>query len=115
MLVPILKDQGVQQGCREMASTFTIQTQLNEMKQQMTQKYEEMHQKYQEKYQNQIDDLMRSQILPTINSAIEASNKSNINDAPQTPQSCNSDRRYQTQNWDQIIYIYLLANLVILI
>jgi len=92
MLVPILKDQGVQQGCREMASTFTIQTQLNEMKQQMTQKYEEMHQKYQEKCQNQIDDLMRSQILPTINSAIEASNKSNINDAPQTPQSCNSDR-----------------------
>jgi len=98
MLVPILKDQGVQQGCREMASTFTIQTQLNEMKQQMTQKYEEMHQKYQEKYQNQIDDLMRSQILPTINSAIEASNKSNINDAPQTPQSCNSDRRYYQEN-----------------
>ena len=54
MLVPILKDQGVQQGCREMASNFQIQNQLNEVKQQMTENYKQIT----ETYQNKLNELM---------------------------------------------------------
>ena len=86
MLVPILKDQGVQQGCREMHQSFQIQNQLNDMKQQMAESYKTI----QENYQQKLTEL-QNQIIPALNSAIE--NKNNINEAPRTPQSCNSDRR----------------------
>ena len=95
MLVPILKDQGVQQGCREMASTFQIQAQLKEMTQQMNENYKQIIENNQQKF----NDMMTQQILPTIkNNAIDTNQTnggkgSNINDAPRTPQSCNSDRR----------------------
>ena len=97
MLVPILKDQGVQQGCREMASTFQIQAQLKEMTQQMNENYKQIIENNQQKF----NDMMTQQILPTIkNNAIDTNHQtgsggkgSNLNDAPRTPQSCNSDRR----------------------
>ena len=94
MLVPILRDQGVQQGCREMASTFQIQNQMKEMTQLVNEKCKEMT----ENNNQRINDLLTQQILPTISNAIETHNQAagkggNLNDAPRTPQSCNSDRR----------------------
>lgn len=98
MLVPILKDQGVQQGCREMASTFQIQAQLKEMTQQLNDNYKQIIETNQQKFEN----MMTQSILPTIqkNNAIDQSSNGggggkggNMNDAPRTPQSCNSDRR----------------------
>ena len=97
MLVPILKDQGVQQGCREMASTFQIQAQLKEMTQQMNENYKQIIETNQQK----LNEMLTQQVLPTIRnhqSGIDSANegrhgKSNLNDAPRTPQSCNSDRR----------------------
>ena len=104
MLVPILKDQGVQQGCREMASTFQIQAQLKEMTQQMNENYKQIIDNNQQRF----NDMMTQQILPTIqkHNAIDQTGVGgangggggggkggNINDAPRTPQSCNSDRR----------------------
>ena len=111
MLVPILRDQGVQQGVREMASSYQIQDKLKEMKEQLHDQYKQMVQENTQRFTDLLKQVPNNeQQRAGIGGGNTASGSSgaaldgggggaalrnnNLNDAPRTPQSCHSDRRF---------------------
>ena len=61
MLVPILKDQGVQQGHREMQQSYQVQNDIRDLRSQfsdMTSRYEAMFCQQRDELKNQMKDFL---------------------------------------------------------